>query len=141
MNSALYSLVLLAIPTNLHENRMALRELILLLLSRKDRRGKCESKSDTVAVATGDGGKLVWVVEPCRSPWQRWPPPAARNSRKSHSTYVAPAHSKPLFCMRLCSHALLITRQSDDSFVLFTYSNVNITLPPPVHSCTRRNPL
>lgn len=59
MNSALYSLILLANPTIIHENRIFWRVLtiLLLLLSRKDWRWKCES--------TAEATPLLWCGLSC----------------------------------------------------------------------------
>lgn len=145
MNSALYSLILLANPTIIiYENRIVLRVLtmLLLLLSRKDWRGKCESAVEatpllwqpvTVGCECGLGAAVsVAMATPRR------PPPAARNSRKS-TLLVSPPHYEHSCFVRGFAHALLITTQSDDSFVLFTYSNVNIN-PRPRHP-TASDPL
>lgn len=119
-NSALYSLTLFANPTIIHKNRIVLQVLtILLLLSRKYWRGKCES--------TVEATPLLWCGLSCVG---RHGNAGRRRQLAIHvrALYLCRPHTPRTMStcfIRGFAHALLITTQSDDSFVLFTFSNVN----------------
>lgn len=149
MNSALYSWILLANPTIIHENRTVLRVLtILLLLSRKDWRGKRESTVDAtpslwqpVTVGCECGLSCVGRHGNAGSAQFTW----------EHSTCVSPALRALwalLFCKGLCARSFdhYTIRRQLCALYLFKCQYQPPPPPPPLpplpaHSSTQRDPL